>query len=30
MLNIYDNSKPGIPNNAGKPYKIPGPAVMTC
>ncbi|KAH8596593.1 family 61 glycosyl hydrolase [Bisporella sp. PMI_857] len=30
MINIYDNSKPGIPNNAGKPYAIPGPAPLTC
>ncbi|KAF2838483.1 lytic polysaccharide monooxygenase [Patellaria atrata CBS 101060] len=29
MLNIYSGT-PGVPNNGGKPYKIPGPAVMQC
>jgi cellulase len=27
MLNIYDGTKP---NNGGRPYSIPGPAVITC
>jgi cellulase len=24
MLNIYSSGKPSVPNNDGKPYKIPG------
>ncbi|ORY15888.1 glycoside hydrolase family 61 protein-like protein [Clohesyomyces aquaticus] len=28
LVNIYD--KAGQPNGGGQPYKIPGPAVMTC
>jgi lytic cellulose monooxygenase (C1-hydroxylating) len=28
LLSIYNNN--GQPNNGGKAYKIPGPAVLTC
>ncbi|KAL7622466.1 hypothetical protein AAE478_007972 [Parahypoxylon ruwenzoriense] len=28
QVNIYDNS--GNPNGGGRPYKIPGPSVLTC
>lgn len=27
LINIYDGTKP---NNGGRPYSIPGPAVLTC
>ncbi|EPE24460.1 endoglucanase II [Glarea lozoyensis ATCC 20868] len=30
MLNIYSSGKPSVPNNDGKPYKIPGPAKLQC
>ncbi|CAG8974320.1 hypothetical protein HYALB_00006168 [Hymenoscyphus albidus] len=30
MLNIYSSGSPSVPNNNGKAYPIPGPAVMTC
>ncbi|TVY45984.1 putative endo-beta-1,4-glucanase D [Lachnellula subtilissima] len=30
LLNIYDSSTPSLPNNAGKPYTIPGPAKLAC
>ncbi|KAH6669340.1 glycoside hydrolase [Halenospora varia] len=29
MLNIYSGT-PGVPNNGGKPYPIPGPKKLTC
>ncbi|TVY55268.1 putative endo-beta-1,4-glucanase D [Lachnellula cervina] len=30
LINIYDSSTPSLPNNAGKPYTIPGPAKLAC
>jgi len=30
LINIYSSDKPSIPNNGGKPYTIPGPAVLKC